>query len=62
MALWQISVNVRAIYEVEAPTEEAAKKIALKQADDGKMPDEMEYAGDGVDNAVLISGESEDDD
>lgn len=60
MALWQVSVNVRAYYTVEAPNEAAAMKAAIGEAKLAVVPEDIEYAGDGVDNVLLIEGEPDD--
>jgi len=54
MALYQVSVNVRAFYALEASSEKEACKLALNLAEREETPDEIEYAGDGIDNVVLI--------
>lgn len=58
---WQVYVNVRGVYNVTAKTEKEAHKEALAMARDNTLPDEVEYAGDGVEYAVMTSESSDDD-
>jgi hypothetical protein len=59
MPIWNVSVNVRAFYTVDAKTEKEAQCLAIKEAESGITPEEIEYAGDGVDNVLLIEGDEE---
>lgn len=60
MALWQVSVNVRAYYEVEAKSQLEAERLAIREVESNKLPDEIEYAGDGCDNCVCLKEDAED--
>lgn len=57
---WQVTVNVRATYEVEAKDEAEAKRRAIAAVQSDESPDGVEYAGDGVDNCVQVSGDIDD--
>lgn len=52
--LWQVSVEVRAIYEVAASSRAEARKLAIEAAEGAKVPDDIEYTGDGVVDCVLL--------
>ena len=55
MALYQVYVNVRAMYTVEADGDKAAREEALKAASDRELPEGIEYVGDGVEYSLLVS-------
>lgn len=52
--LYRVYVNARAIYEVSATSEKDAHKKAIEAAEESRTPDDIEYAGDGVEYAVEV--------
>lgn len=54
MPLYQVTVNARVIYEIDAKTEKEAEKQAIEAVKSNITPNDMEYVGDGIDNIVEV--------
>lgn len=54
MARYQVTVRVKALYEIEADSTQEAREEALSLAGDGFTPDEVEYDGDGVEAVTRV--------